>query len=258
MRFIFSTVLTFCFSLSASFSTLLSLSYSSVAYSTSQTDSSNWTIYPSNLQQFDYSGNKLQQNWPQLAAATNLPWPDAALIQDLMTRFPQLSQRLTSLAKHNMPQGLLCYSNPLFLKDNPSNLNIEKGHSNYLLFKFVKRVVNGIHLFNHSKNGVNIQFCLLMILTVLYLNLKQFCFFYGKTDEMEAQSVNINQEIQSLNINNIEDFNTYKGYLPDLWVNSLNKIFNGLWKISSYWVENLATLITKPFDYQTISILASD
>ena len=101
MRFIFSTVLTFCFSLSASFSTLLSLSYSSVAYSTSQTDSSNWTIYPSNLQQFDYSGNKLQQNWPQLAAATNLPWPDAALIQDLMTRFPQLSQRLTSLAKQD-------------------------------------------------------------------------------------------------------------------------------------------------------------
>lgn len=46
-----------------------------------------------------------------------------------------------------------------------------------LLFKFIKRVVNGIHLFNHSKNGVNIQFCLLMILTVLYLNLKQFCFF---------------------------------------------------------------------------------
>jgi hypothetical protein len=127
-----------------------------------------------------------------------------------------------------------------------------------LLFKFVKRVVNGIHLFNHSKNGVNIQFCLLMILTVLYLNLKQFCFFYGKTDEMDTESVKIKKEIQHLNINNIEDFNTYKGHLPDLWVNSLNKIFNGLWKISSYWVENIATLITKPFDYQTISILASD
>lgn len=124
-----------------------------------------------------------------------------------------------------------------------------------LLFKFIKRVINGIHLFNHSKNGVNIQFCLLMILAVLYLNLKQFCFFYGKT---EAQNVKVNQEIKGLSSNNIEDFNTYNGYSPDLWVNSLNNIFNGLWKISSYWVENIATLIAKPFDYQTITILASD
>ena len=87
------------------------------------------------------------------------------------------------------------------------------------------------------------------------LNLKQFCFFYGKT---EAENVKINQEIKGLSSNNIEDFNTYNGYSPDLWVNSLNKIFNGLWKISSYWVENIATLIAKPFDYQTITILASD
>jgi hypothetical protein len=126
-----------------------------------------------------------------------------------------------------------------------------------LLFKFIKRVINGIHLFNHSKNGVNIQFCLLMILAVLYVNLKQFCFFYGKT-KTETQNVKTKHEIQGLTNRNIEDFNTYKGYLPDLWVNALNKIFNGLWKISSYWVDNLALLIAKPFNYQTITILASD
>jgi len=124
-----------------------------------------------------------------------------------------------------------------------------------LLFKFIKRVVNGIHLFNHSKNGVNIQFCLLMILAVLYLNLKQFCFFYGKN---ETESVNSVKDLDALRLNNIEDFNTYTGYSADLWVNALNKIFNGLWKISSYWVDNLATLIAKPFDYQVINTLASD
>ena len=44
-----------------------------------------------------------------------------------------------------------------------------------LLFKFIKRFLLGIHLFNHSKNGVNIQFCLLMILSVIYMSTKQFC-----------------------------------------------------------------------------------
>jgi len=41
-------------------------------------------------------------------------------------------------------------------------------------FKFIKRSLNGIHLFNHTENGVNIQFYILMITTLLQLRLKQF------------------------------------------------------------------------------------
>lgn len=124
-----------------------------------------------------------------------------------------------------------------------------------LLFKFIKRVMNGIHLFNHSENGTNIQFCLLMIMAVLYLNLRQFC----KIKHYQLNSNVKNKEILNSQPNRrIDDFNTYSGYCPDIWINTINKAFKSLWKISSYWVENLKELLCKPFDNQTISILARD
>ena len=42
-----------------------------------------------------------------------------------------------------------------------------------MFFKFIKRTLNGIHLFNHSENGVEIQFYLLMTLAILTLKLRQ-------------------------------------------------------------------------------------
>jgi len=125
-----------------------------------------------------------------------------------------------------------------------------------LLFKFIKRVLNGIHLFNHSQNGANIQFCFLMIMSVLYLNMKQFCRINATCSNTTDGNVK-NKEISDRQQNsNIEDFNTYSGHCPDIWVNSINKAFDELWKISSYWVENLMELIDKPFDNHTITILA--
>lgn len=124
-----------------------------------------------------------------------------------------------------------------------------------LLFKFIKRVLNGIHLFNHSQNGANIQFCLLMIVSVLYLNLRQFCKI---NHSCSKANVKIGETSTLEQSSNIEDFNTYSGHLPDIWFNSINKAFQSLWKISSYWIENLKEVITKPFDYHSISVLARD
>ena len=44
-----------------------------------------------------------------------------------------------------------------------------------LFFKYVKRTLNRLHLFNHSENGVEIQFYLLMTLAILVLKFKQDC-----------------------------------------------------------------------------------
>ena len=49
-----------------------------------------------------------------------------------------------------------------------------------LFFKFIKRTLKGLHLFNHSQNGVEIQFYLIMTLAVLLLRLKQACQARGK------------------------------------------------------------------------------
>jgi hypothetical protein len=68
---------------------------------------SQWVTYPEDLEQFDYSGDKLQQHWPQLAAATGLPWPDEAFIEAMMTKFPQLAEQLQKRAnKDNAPAAL--------------------------------------------------------------------------------------------------------------------------------------------------------
>jgi Transposase DDE domain len=42
-----------------------------------------------------------------------------------------------------------------------------------LFFKYLKRTLNGLHLFNHSENGVEIQFYVLMTLALLLLRFKQ-------------------------------------------------------------------------------------
>jgi hypothetical protein len=65
----------------------------------SVTSYAQWTPYPQNLIQFDYSGDKLQQYWPQLSAATGLPWPDANFIVNMMKEFPKLADELNTLAK---------------------------------------------------------------------------------------------------------------------------------------------------------------
>lgn len=127
-----------------------------------------------------------------------------------------------------------------------------------LLFKFIKRVLGGIHLLNHSKNGINIQFCLLMIVAILYLNLKQFCKISAQNRKTSSKSVkNMNhQDVNSCS--NIEDFNTYSGANPEKWVNSIAKVFSSGWKVSSYWTHRLSIIITKPFDNHTIDLLSID
>jgi len=124
-----------------------------------------------------------------------------------------------------------------------------------LLFKFIKRTLNGIHLFNHSQNGANIQFSLLMIMSVLYLDLRQFCkiaYTYRTKDVKKEEISTIEQT------SNMTDFNTYLGHSPDKWINTINKVFDSLWKISSYWIDNLKELLDKPFGRQVINILARD
>jgi len=88
-----------------------------------------------------------------------------------------------------------------------------------------------------------------MIMSVLYLNMRQFC---------KVTTINVKkaENIDSAQIDSIENFNTYFGSSPDKWITSINKLFQSLWKVSSYWIENLKDFIDKPFDYQMIRLLA--
>lgn len=89
-------------------SLILSLLLSSHSYcENSSEEPSKWQEYPSDLPQFDYSGDKLQQYWPQLSATTGMPWPDALFIEDMMSELPLLAKQLQLQANSdNAPSEL--------------------------------------------------------------------------------------------------------------------------------------------------------
>ncbi len=102
-----------------------------------------------------------------------------------------------------------------------------------LFFNFFKRTLNGIHLMNHSENGLQIQFYLMMTWAILELNFKQSChalqnintFFTALAKQKEEKS----KEIIS----------------PSSWIKDIAQMLYPFWKISKNWLILLKNSITK-------------
>jgi hypothetical protein len=95
LRFTFITLL---FSLLLSLLLFATPALANDQPTSAQTVSTAWPGYPQTLLQFDYSGERLQNNWALLTAGIQLPWPDGTYVQEMMTQFPQLSAQLLDLA----------------------------------------------------------------------------------------------------------------------------------------------------------------
>jgi len=122
-----------------------------------------------------------------------------------------------------------------------------------LMFKFLKRSLHGIHLLNHSENGVNIQFYILMMTVLLKLRLKQICLL--KT-EAALQSKSFVEKQKQKNIR-LEDLNIYSGNRLETWIRSINQTFYTYWKIGAHWLWHLKNVITQVFDDHVINTLAN-
>jgi hypothetical protein len=115
-----------------------------------------------------------------------------------------------------------------------------------LFFKYIKRTLNGIHLYNHSENGVQIQFYILLILTLLEIKLKQTC-----------------QMLQNINLfftnckEKIKQVFQFDGYSPADWIKNITYPLYHFWKISRNWRTILKNSLTKIPDNQLIMSLAS-
>ena len=108
-----------------------------------------------------------------------------------------------------------------------------------LFFKFMKRTMKGIHLLNHSQNGVEIQFYLLMTTAVLMFNLKQ-----------TSQAGEEKEEVR-------EEKRTKKGQNPSEWIKDIGKIFYKSWKISKNWLLIVKNSLTQVVDYELLRLLRS-
>lgn len=118
-----------------------------------------------------------------------------------------------------------------------------------LLFKYIKRTINGIHLWNYSENGVNIQFNILMIVVLLELRFKQFCINFTQF----TNNVNTND---AQYVKNIEHFITYFSFNPSLWIKAISNKFYKYWKIGKHWRIKMANFISQQIDYKIIIALA--
>lgn len=105
-----------------------------------------------------------------------------------------------------------------------------------LFFKYLKRTLNGLHLFNHSENGVGIQFYLLMTLSLLLLKFKQ---------QTEPQK-NKKKEKGEKNEAN-----------PSEWIRKISEIFYESWKISKRWLLIIKNSLSKAVDNKLLTMLDS-
>ena len=115
-----------------------------------------------------------------------------------------------------------------------------------LFFKFIKRTLHGIHLLNHSENGVEIQFYLLMTMAVMMMKLKQDCQKSGlKADEKEKKG------------EKVEEKRAKKEESPPEWIKNVAKVFYESWKISKSWLTILKNSLSKVINYQLVTLLNS-
>jgi transposase len=108
-----------------------------------------------------------------------------------------------------------------------------------LLFKVIKRTLNGIHLMVQNEKGVKVYFYLLMICCLLQIKLKQ-----------DLQKFSIKKKKN-------EKTKTITSQNPDVWINNINQIFNQGLKISSDWLLYLKNFIGQDIDIQVIDIFNS-
>lgn len=105
-----------------------------------------------------------------------------------------------------------------------------------LFFKYLKRTLNGLHLYNHRANGVEIQFYLLLTLCLLLLKFKQE-----------------NEPSESRNRDKVRE----KNVTPSEWIKKINEIFYESWKISKKWLLIIKNSLSKTVDHELLTLLNS-
>jgi len=108
-----------------------------------------------------------------------------------------------------------------------------------LFFKYLKRTLNGLHLLNHSQNGVEIQFYLMMTLAILLLKFKQDC----QNSEEKKQTAEESGEKNQAS--------------PSEWIRKIGEVFYESWKISRNWLLIVKNSIAEVINKELLTMLNS-
>jgi hypothetical protein len=143
-----------------------------------------------------------------------------------------------------------------------------------LLFRFLKRTMNGIHLIKNSQRGVTIQFYAMLIVALLELRLKQITIDLETPDKIcednynnsfengadEDATATINEPTPSTNTD-LYQRTRLKTETPissgPTFIETIGKNLKKYWKIGIHWLTVLKSLLAEPFDERAIKLLNS-
>jgi hypothetical protein len=124
-----------------------------------------------------------------------------------------------------------------------------------LIFRFIKRTLNGIHLMNHSPKGIEIQFLLYMIAYLLMLHLKQRCHSSSEASGSVKDAPSLpNGEEETKEESNHKRPRRVHRY--DL-VTILGRRLRRYWKIGIHWLITLRNLLLEKLTIENTQILAT-
>lgn len=157
-----------------------------------------------------------------------------------------------------------------------------------LIFRFLKRTMNGIHLIKNIKNGVTIQFYVMLIVALLQLKLKQDVLIQNEQNQKQSMgTIKKEQNLEgkksvlyldshtksNLNDERLQDSQTnYPSvsshhtppiqseksiYHPYQFFEMIGEKLKKYWKIGIHWLTVLRNILHFPFDSRAIEILDS-
>lgn len=133
-----------------------------------------------------------------------------------------------------------------------------------LIFRFLKRTLNGLHLMSHDPRGIEIQFTLYMIAYLLLLSFKQRCNIEGDNikkceDKLEKNVIATCEDIYNKNESNSLDMNehsSFKGKVCGL-VTLLGERLKKYWKIGIHWLTTVRNLLFETLTPEIVKTIYS-
>lgn len=123
-----------------------------------------------------------------------------------------------------------------------------------LIFRFLKRSLNGLHLLSQSKEGVTIHFYALLITALLELRLKQKCVAICEAKQTVGASpkpTNDTPAIAGLMV----DPELLAGARGSTFLATVGEKLKLYWKISRDWLTALRNFLHQPFTYRVVFAL---
>jgi len=110
-----------------------------------------------------------------------------------------------------------------------------------LIFRFLKRSLNGLHLLSQSPEGVTIHFYALLITALLQLHLKQQC--VELVEPVHKQPTEPSPPAAGLMI----DPALLAGARGNTFLATIGQKLHRYWKIGKHWLVTLRNYLARPF-----------